>query len=237
MKKILLFVLIIILIVVGLGYLALSGKVPSLTNAALKQVELGVRETPDEIYSFYDDIGYVNNLKGETPKSGELVFEGGIELDHTFTQSEINSWIAGWEKDWSDLPFKNSQIRINGDGTVEASSSISIPVAESFAKMLGYTQEDINKAKTYLKYIPDPLPLYAKGRASITENNAIYDIESLKIGGYTVPNSLNNSLADLLENITAKTRELSSYTNVKEAIVTSEGVKFVGTVPASVDIK
>jgi len=237
MKNLLIILFLLILVLVGLGYFAINGKVPALTNVAFKQVDLGVRETPDEIYSLYDEIGYINNLKGDTPKSGTLIFEGGIELDRTFTQSEINSWIAGWEKDWGDLPFQNSQIRINSDGTVEASSSISIPVAESFAMMLGYSQEDINKAKSYLKFIPDSLPLYAKGKAAITENSASYDIQTFKIGGYTIPSSLNSPIANLLENITSRTRELSDYTNVKEAIVTSEGVKFVGTVPAIVSIK
>ena len=237
MKKVLLFLLILIFLIVGVVYLAIRSTIPTLTNATFKQVDLGVRETPDQIYSFYDDIGYVNNLKGNTPKSGELVFEGGIELDHTFTQKEINSWIAGWEKDWSDLPFRNSQIRINSDGTVEASSSISVFVAESFGKMLGYTQEDINKAKSYLPFIPDLLPLYAKGSATITQNSAVYDIQNFKVGGITLPSLLNAPLATLLEDITTRIRNLSDYTNVKEAIVTPEGVKFVGTVPASVSIK
>jgi hypothetical protein len=237
MKKILLCILILLILIVGAGYLILTSKIPALTNAALKQVDLGVRETPEEIYSFYDDIGYENNLKGNETKSGELVFEGGIELNHTFTQKEINSWICAWEQDWSNLPFQNSQIRINDDGTVEASSSISIPIAESFAKMIGYTQEDINKAKSYLKFIPDPLPLYAKGTAQITENTAKYNIQDFKIGGYTLPSSLNTPLSNLLEDITTRTRDLSDYTDVKTATITSEGVEFVGTVPASVSVR
>ncbi len=237
MKKFFLFLLILILLILGFAFLVISGKVPALTKAVFKQVELGVQQSPDEIYTFYDEIGYENNLKGDTPKSGDLVFEGGIDLDRTFTQNEINSWIAAWQNEWSDLPFKNSQIKINTDGTVEASSSISVATAESFGKMLGYTQEEIDKAKSYLKYIPDPLPLYAKGSASITQNDVVLNVQDFKVGTYSLPSSLNTPLANLLENVITRTRKLSDYTSVQKAIVTPKGVEFVGTVPASVNIK
>ena len=237
MKKIFLGITVLLVLLIGVGVLTFMGKIPALSGLIFKQVELDVQETPDSIYSYYDDIGYINNLKGDTPKSGELVFEGGIDIEHTFTQSEINSWIAAWESEWSDLPFSNSQIRINSDGTVEASSSISVATAESFAKMLGYTDEDIAKAKSYLKYIPDPLPLYAKGTASIVGNVVSIDIQDFKVAGFTLPSSISSAMGDVLEDVTQRTRTLSNDTSVEEAVVTPDGVRFKGTVPASVDVR
>ena len=236
MKK-LIFSVLILAILLGVGYLTFKGRMPVLSEMIYKQVELDVKETPDEMYNYYDEIGYVNNLKGDEPKSGELVFEGGIEIEHTFTQSEINSWIAAWEGEWADLPFKNSQIRINSDGTVEASSLITVSTAESFAKTLGYTDEEISKAKNYIKFMPELLPLYAKGTAAITENNTMVEIQDFKIAGYTVPSTLYSGLSSILESLTERTRKLSDYTDVASAIVTSEGVSFKGTVPASVNVK
>ena len=116
MKKLLIVfagLLVLILLLLGVIYLAIRGKMPVLSDMVFKQVELGVKESPDEMYAFYDKIGYIDNLKGTSPKSGDLVFADEIELDHTFAQSEINSWIAAWEGEWADLPFTNSQIQIN----------------------------------------------------------------------------------------------------------------------------
>ncbi len=237
MRKIFLIITILVVVLVGVGVLTFMGKIPALSSLIFKQVELDVAQTPDEIYSYYDEIGYVNNLKGETPKSGELVFEGGIDIEHTFTQNEINSWIAAWESEWSDLPFSNSQIKINSDGTVEASSSISVATAESFAKMLGYTDKDISKAKSYLEYIPDPLPLYAKGTASIVGNVVSIDVQDFKVAGFTLPSTISSAMGGVLEDITQRTRTLSDDTNVQEAVVTSDGVRFKGTVPASVSVR
>jgi hypothetical protein len=52
MKKALLIVLFLFVIVGGLGYLTLSGKLPFLSNLILKQKDLGIEATTDEIYAF-----------------------------------------------------------------------------------------------------------------------------------------------------------------------------------------
>lgn len=238
MKKFLIILsifLVLALIVVGL--LTVVGKMPGLSSMVYDQVDLGVQESPDKIYDFYDEIGYVNNLKGGEPKSGEVVFSGGIDIEHTFTQQEINSWIAAWESEWSGLPFKSSQLRLNPDGTVEASSMLSVSDAESFAKTLGYTDEDINKAKSYVEVIPDPLPIYAKGTGSIEGNNVTINVQSFKVGGYTLPSSVSSAIGTVLESVITRARQLNAETNVERAVVTAEGVDFKGTVPASVDVR
>jgi hypothetical protein len=50
-----------------------------------------IKETSDEIHAFYNKHGYENNLNADQYKSDELVFEGGIGLEHTFSQSSISS--------------------------------------------------------------------------------------------------------------------------------------------------
>ncbi len=238
MKKFLIILsifLVLALIVVGL--MTVVGKMPGLSSMVYEQVDLGVQESPDIIYDYYEEIGYVNNLKGGEPKRGELVFDGGIDVEHTFTQQEINSWIAAWESEWEGLPFQNSQIRINPDGSVEATSMISVSNAESFAKSLGYTDEDINKAKSYVKVIPDPLPVYAKGTASIESNNVTIDVQSFKVGGYTLPSNISSAIGSVLESVITSARQLNAETDVERAVVTADGVDFKGTVPASVDVR
>lgn len=237
MKKILIVLIAIILILPVVGYLSFKGKVPFISDKMLKQVDLGIDENPDIIYSFYDEIGFVDNLKGDSIKSGELVFEGGIDLEHTFTQSEINSWFSAWEQSWTGIPFKNLQVKLNPDGTVEASSLISIKEAESIGKTLGYTDQQIEQAKNYLGYIPDPLPLYAKGKASILEDDVMISMDRFKVANFDVPSSISSPVAALIEDVIEKARFLSDQTTIKSAILTPQGVEFTGRVPASVRIK
>lgn len=237
MKKIILFLLLLILLSVGIGYLTLKGKIPFISERIFKQVDLGINESPEVIYTYYDEIGFVNNLEGDTPQSGELIFEGGIDLDHTFTQQEINSWFSAWEESWTGIPFKNLQVKLNSDGTVEASSLISIQEAESIGKTLGYSQEEIDKAKSYLEYIPDPLPLYAKGTISITQDDVQIDMSNFKVANFNVPSTITSGVAWIVEDVIEKARNMSDETTINSATVTSEGVKFIGRVPASVSIK
>lgn len=236
MKKLLIIILSLISIL-GIFYLVIKGKIPIISNIVLKQVDLGVNESSDIIYSYYDQIGFINNLNTDTKQTGELVFEGGIELEHTFTQKEINSWFRAWEESWAGIPFQNLQVRLNPEGAVEASSLISIKEAESIGKTLGYTDEQISKAKTYLKYIPDPLPLYAKGSVSITQDDVSINIQNFKVVNVNVPESLANSMGKIVEDVIERARNLSDSTTIKRAVVTPQGVEFVGTVPASVSIK
>jgi len=120
---------------------------------------------------------------------------------------------------------------------VEASSLISLKEAESIGRTLGYSQEDIDKAKDFLKYIPDPLPLYAKGTASIKDNQVNLDIQNFKVVGYSLPEGMNSTVEGVIEDVISRAKNLSTETDIKSAEVTSEGVKFLGTVPASVSIK
>lgn len=237
MKKALI-ILLVLIVLGGLGYFTLTGKIPFLSNLIFKQEDLGVEATTDEIYAFYDEIGYEDGLKGEEPKSGELVFGGEIDIEHTFTQSEINSWLTAWEKSWTGIPFENLQIKIGPDGDVEASSLISVSKAEDIGRSLGYSQEEIEKAKTYLKYIPDPLPLYATGTASISNNDVTLGVESFKVAGVPVPDMLKSQMGGVIEDIMERAIHLEgAQTDIETAEITEDGVEFVGTVPASVSIK
>jgi hypothetical protein len=228
----------LLIIVVGIGYLSIRGKVPFISNKVFSQVDLGIDETPDEIYSYYDEIGYVDGLQGEQPKSGELVFEGTIDINHTFTQSEINSWLSAWEESWADVPFQNMQIKLNPDGTVEASALISVEKAETIGRMLGYTNEEIEEAKKYLGYVPDPLPLYATGRASITNNTVNLNVDDFKVSRLPLPGALINPVTNVISDIVARGTTIGgAQTYIREANVTAEGVEVLGKVPASVSIK
>jgi hypothetical protein len=237
MKKFLLILLLVLVLGIGGGYIYIKNKLNSLSDSVHAQVDLGVNESSDTIYTLYDEIGYVNNLKGETPMTGELVFEGGIPLDRTFSQKEINSWISSWEETWNGIPFENLQVRINSDGSVEASSLISVDKAEEIGKTLGYSSEQIDKAKSYLKYIPDPLPLYAKGSASIYQNEMDISVESFKVANSNLPSSLASAVGEVIEDVIERARNMSDDTDIQMATVSEQGVLFKGTVPASVRIK
>lgn len=237
MKRVLLFFLLLIAVLVGVGYLTLKGKIPVLSNIIFKQVDLGIDESPDTIYSFYDEIGFIDNLKGESAKSGELVFEGSISLEHTFTQQELNSGISAWEESWTGTPFKNMQIKINSDGSIQVSALILTKQAEDIAKTLGYTDEQIGKAKDYLKLVPEYLPIYAQGSLSITNNIVDIDTKSFNIAGVNLPAPLAEEVGSALADVVDKTRRLSDTAYAESAVFTSEGLEFKGTIPASVRIK
>jgi hypothetical protein len=236
MKKFLIIVGVLILILGG-GYLLLKNGKQRISQLAFKQIDLGIDESSDIIYEYYEEIEFENGLAGEEPKSGELVFEGGIEVDKTFTQEEINSWFSAWEESWTGTPFQNLQVKLHEDGSIEASSLISIQEAESIGKTLGYTDEQIESAKKVLKFVPDPLPMYGKGNVSITDNVVDIDFSTLKVANFSLPGELPQQVTSVIGDMVEQARYMSDDTDIQSAIVTSEGVKVSGTVPASVGIR
>ena len=236
MKKVLI-ILIAVVAVLGGGYFLLKDRVPTLSQLIFKQIDLGTSESSDMIYEYLDEIGFVSELKGDEPKSGDLEFTGEIRIEKVFTEQEMNSFASSW-KDWAGSPFTDVQVKIYEDGTAEASASISIQGAENIAKTLGYTDEEISEAKKYLKYVPDPLPMYATGTAYIENNVIEMDLSNMKIAGVNLPGDLPNQVGNVIEDMGEKAIEtMAPQTVIESAKVTEEGIDVQGTFPSAVGIK
>ena len=58
------------------------------------------------------------------------------------------------------------------------------------AKKLGYSDSDIDKGKSYVKFIRGGLPFYAKAVPSVKNNQVSLPIQNLQVGRVNIPDSL-----------------------------------------------
>jgi hypothetical protein len=189
LKLFLVFILLLIILVVGvLGYF---GFVPVLSSVfgSDKPRDLGVKYTEKQ----YAD--YVVNAKTQIVTTKEavlpensLIYSGKVDLTQSFTQEEIAARL-NYAK-WKYMPVKNVQIRINNDGSVEFSGVVVYDRLSGFIDREGagqYSKTDVEKGLNYIKLLGRDFPVYAKFKASISNNQLTETIQTIEVGRFSIP--------------------------------------------------
>lgn len=179
-------VLLVLVLIIGAGVLSLYLFLPGL----LGPKSLGIKSSPEAYNSAMVKLGIT---KDEAPKTGsaesyQVIYGAPHPVNTALTSEEITSFINENRPDYYAL--KNVQVRINDDGTVEASGSID--TAYIFEKILGgeYTEEDLKSAVPMLGMLPGSVNLYAKGTGEINNNQIEnVDIQNLTVMGISIPDS------------------------------------------------
>ncbi len=219
MKKLLLFLLILILIPVGV--LTYLGLVPSLSPYVTKPIDFGIK-TDKSLVSAFES------------KYGEQNATGKVKLDVNLTSEEITSIFAVWEDRDVYFPLKNVQVRFNADGTGEASGYLKIGTAISLAKNLGYSDQDIEKGKEYIKYVSGDLPFYVKGTGGMTSNQLSINPSTFRIGRVTVPDSITSPAAKAVGDMIQRRIKQIGGADIQSANFKSGSFHLLGTVPATI---
>lgn len=219
MKKLLLFLLILLLIPVGV--LTYLGLVPSLSPYVTKPIDLGIKTDKSLVSAFESKYGEQNPT-------------GKVKLDVNLTSEEITSIFAVWEDRDVYFPLKNVQVRFNADGTGEASGYLKIGTAISLAKNLGYSDQDIEKGKEYIKYVSGDLPFYVKGKGGMTSNQLSINPSTFRIGRVTVPDSITSPAAKAVGDMIQRRIKQIGGADIQSANFKSGSFHLLGTVPATI---
>ncbi len=219
MKKLLLFLLILILIPVGV--LTYLGLVPSLSSYVTKPIDLGIKTDKSLVSSFES-------------KYGEQNATSKVKLDVNLTSEEITSIFAVWEDRDVYFPLKNVQVRFNQDGTGEASGYLKIGTAISLAKNLGYSDQDIEKGKEYIKYVSGDLPFYVKGTGGMTSNQLSINPSTFQLGRVTVPDSITSPAAKAVGDMINRRIKQIGGADIQDASFKNGSFHLSGTVPSTI---
>lgn len=218
MKKLLFFLLALVLIfVAGLTYL---GIFPVLSAYVVHPVDLGVTPTPnyvEDLEANYKDL--------TSPK---------VALDLTLTDADITAVMSTWESRDSLFPLRNVQVKFHPDGTGEASGYLKIGTAVAMAKNLGYSDADIEKGKSYIKYVAGDLPFYVKGTGGMTNNILSINPSSFKLGRVTVPDSITQAASLVVKDMINRRLTQIGGTNIQTANFTDGTFHLQGTVPSTI---
>lgn len=221
MKKLLIiFIVIVILAGAGIFYL-------------LQPKTLGISYTPEDLVSFKNKINVTYEpLPTDTPLGRTLIVTGSHRVDQTFSSQELTAAADNRRKTYAYFPFQKVQIRINGDGSVEGSATVSYQDAVNYLLSLGVSAQDISEGAKKFKIPNASLPVYLKVSGSVENNVSQINVQAAKIANISVPQGLIDEygpgLNDLVDSV-IKDRQ-PSY-NIQKLDVADGKVSFQGTSP------
>lgn len=227
----------VVLILLLVGIFTIIGRMPFLTDMVYTQKDLGVTPDTSLLEPFYEEIGFDDRLEETRSSGSNPTYSGEIDVDVTMDNDQVNAWISTYANEWADMPFESPQFVANEDGTMEGSAMLSLEKAIGFAKYLGYSDEEIEKAKSFVSWFDGSMPVYVKGNGSIIDDQISLDISDAQIAFYSPPQSLLDGAEKVLESIYPKIREVAPALSIES--LTNEGgeMKFVGAIPQTVEYK
>ena len=235
--KITLSVLGVIIILLIVGAVTIIGRMPLLTDMVYTQKDLGVTPDTSLLEPFYEEIGFEDRLEETRSAGSNPTYSGEIDVDVTMNNDQVNAWISTYSNEWADMPFESPQFVANEDGSMEGSAMLSLEKAVGFAKYLGYSDEEIEKAKSTVSWFDGSMPVYVKAEGSIINDQISLDVSDAQIAFYSPPQSILDGAEKVLESIYPKVRSIAPALSIES--LTNEGgeMKFVGTIPQSVEYK
>lgn len=237
MKKFLIVFSIIILflvLIVG-GLAAYFGFIPAFSDTFVKRVDLGIENDPQLSIDLREKSGVQFNIpEDELPTDKDVVYEGIIDIDESLSSEQVTSILNTVKSELNSMPFSNVQIRINDDGTSEASFDLDIDTTINEAKKLGYSDEDIEKGKRYLGVLGDSVYVYTKISFDIEDDELSVNPYTFRIQNFNIPSGITKMVAEVGSN--AIEDRLSQVPNLYIDSLKQAGNKlnFTGTIPKSI---
>jgi hypothetical protein len=226
--------LIIGVVVVLLAAAALYFFVPGL----LRPIDLGIRSSREGYLSAMSKLGVE---KDESPKSGtaesfSITYGPPQDVSTGLNSEELTSFFN--ENRPPYYAVKNVQVRINGDGTIEAAGTLDTRYVFSQILAGQYTKQDAQKELPMLGLIPDNVNVYFKLSGSVEDNQVQgLDVDGVKVMGIAIPQSLidDNSafIVDTLDSYIS--RECARVGASVEHLGVSDGkLDFIGSLPSTI---
>lgn len=161
-----------------------------------------------------------------------IIVSGSHPVDQSFSSAELTAAVDNRHNDYAYFPFRNVQIRVNPDATVEGSATINYQDAVNYLVSLGVSRAAIAEGTAKFKIPNADLPVYLKASGTINNNNSQINFSAAKIANINVPPNLitqfQPAVNGLIESI-IRSRQ-PSYRIDKLEIVNNQ-VHFVGTAP------
>ena len=192
------FISIVVLIILALGYFGLFPGVSSLLGAN-KPKDLGVKYTDADLAEGRAMTGV--SLQSLSSEDKSLSFDGSRSISGNYSSEIITAMINGAK--YKYYPLSKTQVKISSDGTVEASGVISISKVSQWSRDLGASEGLVETAKSYIGFVSPNPSFYLKGKISVASNQINLNVSEAKISRFTAPKSIINQyqgqLADFVE--------------------------------------
>jgi hypothetical protein len=213
--------LVVCLVLAALIFFGLLGYVPGLSAllGANKPRDLGVTYTEADFTAARgkSQLEYVE-LPANTPAAESVQRSGSRAVTTSWTSAEATSLMN--DRPWRYWPLKDTQLKINDDGTAELAGIVVREKLKGYAAAIGVPQAVTDKIGGLL---PANAAFYVKAKTSLTENKVSdFDVQSVYLGKIAIPvETLLSFRPSFVERAIAQgiTGELAKYSGKKAAIV------------------
>ena len=174
-------------VVLILGFL---GFVPVLSDllGANRGLNLGISYTKTDYNSAVNKLGItVTPLAQNLSPSDSIVASGSHRVDQTLTSAELTALVNTMGDTWAYFPIKNTQIRINQNGSVEVQANLIMNRFDGFATALKLSDSVKQEFSSYSNLIKTNPSFYMKYTMSITDGQTQSNINVMKLGFIDVP--------------------------------------------------
>src|SRR3989344_3564057 len=106
-----------------------------------RPMTLGITYTAADMESATKKLGVIFEALPPGTTGKTLVVSGSHPVDQTFTSSELTALADNRSKQYSLFPFKNVEIRVKSDGSVEGSATVGFGDAVRHLISLGVAEQ------------------------------------------------------------------------------------------------
>ncbi len=168
----------------------------------------------------------MSDIKSPTDR---FVRSGKHTVTTTFTSQEITS--ACQRIAWVDFPFSDVQVKINSDGTGESTGLIKMSKIYDFAQALGFSKEQVDKAKSTFNVPSIDIPYYIKASGGVVDNKVSFELKDLNLYGVTVPANIISQASPAAEIALQQMLNKDPSVTIKKLELQPDKVYFDGTFP------
>jgi hypothetical protein len=179
----LVFLLVVIAIILGLGYMGYIPYVAKLLGTD-KPRDLGIRFTEKDRTDARAKGGVqFGTLPPSTSDALSIQRFGKHEVDTSVTSSQASAMMNN--RPWKYWPYQNVQIKFNADGSAEATGGLNKAVVPGYASTIGIPKQAIEFA---MKLLPPTPVFYLKMKASLIDNKvAVFEPQVFELNRIPLP--------------------------------------------------
>ena len=190
--------------------------------------DLGVKYSEADRIAAYTNNGVISeSITPSAENKSGITYEGKKDVKTSFTSAEITALNNSVK--WINYPVSSLQIKINSDGTGEASGTLDVRKILSWVSFTHSVDQIESKIQEYnIGFTPS---FYLKGGVKVINNKVSLTPQTIEVGRVTIPKNI------VSENIPAVEKfvedRISSVPNLKVNSLNLDGgkVNFDATVP------
>ncbi len=213
-----------VIVLVG-GYFNLIPKA-ALFMGTNKPKDLGVKFSDQTVNELKKKSGIISL---NTSATDVPTYTGSKELEIKLNSQELTAWARN--RGWSSYPVSNAQIKINNNGSIEASATVLGGKITEWITSTGGKASIVDLVKSKIPVKLNDFPVYFKGTANVTNNQVSVNFDTLKVSNIPVPLSLLNDNKEAIDNFVEERLDFVEGLYINKLNFENGTMNFVGTVP------